>query len=62
MYRFDDRVDAAAVARRFGDSGYLAGWIVVRFEPGGLTAAQRDDFAYCVGCINTWVSGDGRDC
>ncbi len=24
--------------------------------------AERDDFEYGIGCVNTWVSEDGRDC
>ena len=45
MYRFLDRDDAVAAARRFAGEAYLSGWIVVRFEPGRLTAAQRSEFA-----------------
>ncbi len=62
MYRFTDRDEAEAATQRFGEDGYLTGWIVVRFEPAGLTPQQRDKFEYSVGCINTWVSEDGRDC
>ncbi len=62
MYRFAEREEAVAAADSFGDDGYLTGWIAVRFEPGALTAADRDSFEYGVGCINTWVSEDGRDC
>jgi hypothetical protein len=62
MYRFEDRDDARALAERLGDEAYLTGWIVVRFEPDGLDQSQRYDFEYSVGCINTWVSEDGRDC
>lgn len=62
MYRFDDRDDAVSVARSFGDDGYLTGWIAVHFRPGALSAADRSDVEYSIGCINTWVSEDGRDC
>lgn len=62
MYRFAEREEAVAAADSFGDDGYLTGWIAVRFEPGALTAAERDSVEYGVGCINTWVSEDGRDC
>ena len=62
IYRFAERDQAVAAAERFGDDGYLTGWIVVRFEPGGLTPGQRDEFEYGIGCTNTWVSEDGRDC
>jgi hypothetical protein len=62
MYRFADRDEAVTVAEQFGEDGYLTGWIAVRYEPGGLTAAQRDEFEYGIGCINTWISEDGRDC
>jgi hypothetical protein len=62
MYRFAEREEAVAAADSFSDDDYLTGWIAVRFEPGALTAAERDSFEYGVGCINTWVSEDGRDC
>ena len=62
LYRFAERDQAVAAAESFGDDGYLTGWIAVRFQPGGLTAADRDDVEYSIGCINTWVSEDGRDC
>ena len=62
MYRFADRDDAEAAARSFGDDGHLTGWILVRFDPDGLTPAQRDDGEYGIGCTDTWVSEDGRDC
>ena len=62
LYRFAERGQAVAAAESFGDDGYLTGWIAVLYEPGGLSPAQRDDFEYGIGCINTWVSEDGRDC
>jgi hypothetical protein len=37
MYRFADRDDAVAAARRFAGEAHLSGRIVVRFEPGALT-------------------------
>ena len=48
--------------RRCGEDAYLTGWIVVRFEPGALSAEGRDAFEGWVGCNITWVSEDGRDC
>ena len=62
MYRFADREDAVSLARSFGDDGYLTGWIAVQYRPGALSEAQRLDFEYSIGCTNTWVSEDGRDC
>jgi hypothetical protein len=62
MYRFEERMYAEALAERLGEDAYLSGWIVVRFEPGGLPPGDRYGFEYGVGCINTWVSEDGRDC
>ena len=62
MYRFDKRDDAVAAAESFGEDGHLTGWIAVRYEPGRLTVAQRNDFEYGIGCINIWVSEDGHDC
>ena len=62
LYRFAERDEAVAAAESFGEHGYLTGWIAVRYEPDGLTARERDDFGSGIGCINTWVSEDGRDC
>ena len=62
MYRFEYRELAQAAAAYWGEDAYLTGWIVVRFEPGGLSAENRYAFEGSVGCINTWVSEDGRDC
>ena len=62
MYRFADRDDAVAAAESFGADGYLTGWIAVRYEPGGLTPAEREDFEYGISCINTWVGEAGQDC
>ena len=62
MYRFEYRELAQAAAEYWGEDAYLTGWIVVRFEPGGLSAENRDAFEGSVGCINTWVSEDGRNC
>ena len=62
MYRFEEREFAVAAADRFGDDGYLTGWIAVRYQPGGLTPAQREDFEYGISCINTWVGEAGQDC
>ena len=62
LYRFEERDDAVAAAERFGDQGYLTGWIAVRYEPGGLSDAERTDFEYGISCINTWVGEEGQDC
>ena len=62
LYRFEHRALAEAYADELGHDGYLTGWIVVRYEPGGLTAAQRTDFEYGISCINTWVGEEGQDC
>ena len=62
MYRFEYRALAQAAAAYWGEDAYLTGWIVVRFEPGALSAEDRYAFEYFVGCNNTWVSEDGRDC
>ena len=56
MYRFEYRALAQAAAAYWGEDAYLTGWIVVRFEPGALSAEDRYAFEYCVGCNNTWVS------
>jgi hypothetical protein len=62
MYRFGDREDAVAAARHFAGEAYLSGWIVVRFEDGGLTAAQRREFAESLDCINVGVAEGGLEC
>ena len=62
MYRFADRDDAVAAARRFAGEAYLSGWIVVRFEPGALTAAQRSEFAVGLDCLHVGVTEDGVEC
>ena len=62
MYRFVDRDDAETYAEALGDEGYLTGWIVVRYEPAGLTAEQRTDFEYGISCVDTWVGEEGQDC
>jgi hypothetical protein len=62
MYRFTDRDDAVATARHLAGEAYLSGWIVVRFEPGGLTAAQRRDFVSTLDCIDVGVAEGGLEC
>jgi hypothetical protein len=62
MYRFADREDAAAAARDWAGEAYLSGWIVVRFAPGGLTAAERRDLAAGLDCINVGVAEGGLEC
>ena len=62
MYRFADREDAVAAAREFAGEAYLSGWIVIRFESGGLTAAKRREFAASLDCINVGVAEGGLEC
>ncbi len=62
MYRFVDREDAVAAARSFAGEAHLSGWIVVRFKPGGLTAAQRQEFAASLDCVNVGVAEGGLEC
>ncbi len=62
MYRFADREDAVATARYLAGEAYLSGWIVVRFEPGKLTRAERAEFAAGPDCINVGVTDDGLEC
>ena len=62
MYRFEDREDAVAASREFAGEAYLSGWIVVRFEPGGLTAAERRECAGYLECINGGVAEGGLEC
>ena len=62
MYRFADREDAVAAARDWADEAHLSGWIVVRFVPEGLTAAERRDFAAGLDCINVGVAEGGLRC
>ncbi|NEM04529.1 hypothetical protein [Geodermatophilus normandii] len=62
VYRFADRDDAVALARSFAGDAYLSGWIVVRFEPGALTAAERVSFASDLDCINVGVAEGGLEC
>ena len=59
---FDDRQDAVAAALEFAGDAYLSGWIVVRFEPDALTAAERREFAYSLDCINVGVAEGGLEC
>ncbi|MGY1737933.1 hypothetical protein [Geodermatophilus sp. SYSU D00684] len=62
MYRFAEREDAVAAARDFAGEAYLSGWIVVRFEPGKLTRAERSELAAGLDCINVGVTEDGLEC
>lgn len=62
MYRFEDREDAVAASRMFAGEAYLSGWIVVRFEAGGLSAAERREFASYLDCINVGVAEGGLEC
>ncbi len=62
MYRFADREDAVAAARGFAGEAHLSGWIVVRFEPGRLTAAERREFAAGLDCIGVGVAEGGLEC
>lgn len=40
----------------------LSGWIVVRFEPGALTADERTEFVTSLDCINVGTTEDGVEC
>jgi hypothetical protein len=62
MYRFAEREDAVAAARDFAGEAYLSGWIVIRFELGKLTQAERAEFAAALDCINVGVTEDGLEC
>ena len=62
MYRFADRQDAIAATRHFAGESYLSGWIVVRFEPGALTRAQRSEFAAGLDCLHVGITEDGVEC
>ena len=62
MYRFAEREDAVAAARSFAGEAYLSGWIVVRFEPDGLTAAERREFAGSLDCIHVGIAEGGLEC
>lgn len=62
MYRFADREDAIAATRHFAGESYLSGWIVVRFEPGALTRAQRSEFAAGLDCLHVGITEDGVEC
>ena len=62
LYRFADRGDAVAAARDFAGEGYLSGWIVIRFEPGMLSQAERWEVAHSLDCTNVAVSEDGLEC
>ena len=62
MYRFADRDDAVAAARRFAGEAHLSGWIVVRFQPGALTRSQRSEFAATLDCLHVGTTEDGVEC
>ena len=62
MYRFADRDDAVAAARRFGGEAHLSGWIVVRFELGALPRSQRSEFAASLDCLLVGITEDGVEC
>jgi hypothetical protein len=62
LYRYARREHAVDAAESFGDDGYLTGWIAVRYEPGGLSEADRTAFEFYISCINTWVGEEGQDC
>ena len=62
MYRFADRDDSVRAARYFAGESYLSGWIVVRFEPGALTAEQRREFAAGLDCLHVGITEDGVEC
>ena len=62
MYRFDDQDDAVAAARYSAGEAHLSGWIVVRFEPGGLPAQRRRDVVTGLDCIDVGTTSDGIEC
>ena len=62
MFRFAEREDAVAAARSRAGQAYLSGWIVVRFEPDRLTAAERSEFAASLDCVNVGVAEGGLEC
>ncbi|WP_336027124.1 hypothetical protein [Geodermatophilus sp. FMUSA9-8] len=62
LYRFPDRDDALAVGRSFAGDAYVSGWMVVRFEPGALTADERVAFAGRLDCIDVGVAEGGLEC
>ena len=51
-----------AAARRFAGEAHLSGWIIVRSEPGALTAAERNEFAVGLDCLHVGVTEDGLEC
>lgn len=62
MLRFAEQEDAVAAARDLAGEAYLSGWIVVRFEPGVLTRAERSEFAVTLDCTNVGITEDGVEC
>ncbi len=62
LYRFADRGDAVAAARDLAGEAYLSGWVVVRFDPGELTRAQRREVALALDCTNVGTAEDGSEC
>jgi hypothetical protein len=62
MYRFAEQEQALATARRLAGEAYLSGWIVLHFEPGALTQAQRREIALSVDCVNVGITADGVEC
>jgi hypothetical protein len=62
MYRFAERDDAVVASRTFAGEAYTSGWIVVRFNPDGLTPAQRTEFVTSLDCINVGIAEGGVEC
>lgn len=62
LYRFADRDDAVDLARSFAGDAHVSGWIVVRFEPGVLSPAERVAFASDLDCVNVGVAEGGLEC
>lgn len=62
MLRFAEREDAVTAARDLAGESYLSGWIVVRFEPRGLTRAERAEFAVSLDCVKVGNTEDGVEC
>lgn len=61
LLKFRTKEEAAHVASHYGDT-HLSAWLVVRYNPGGLTAAERTDFEFGIDCTNTFVGAGGQDC
>ena len=52
LYRFESWDAASAAAAYLGDDARLAGYIVVEFDGGGLSAEERASFMFGIYCTN----------